>query len=53
VYKDQSVSDLRLNLVAGPVDLRQFTLLQAGELDGLELRVAQGASGPERRAGHR
>lgn len=44
-YRSQSVSELRLNLVEGKVDLGQFRLLQAGRLRGVRLGVAAGIIG--------
>jgi hypothetical protein len=39
VYKDQSASDLRLHLLRGELDLRQFALLDAARLERPRLRV--------------
>lgn len=45
MYIDQSAAELRLNVVGGPFDLAQFTLLRAGQVVGSALRVRAGIIG--------
>lgn len=33
IYRDRSAYDLRLNVVEGPLDLKQFSILKSGKID--------------------
>jgi hypothetical protein len=45
VYIDQSPGELRLNVVGGPLDLTQFTVLSSGRIAGAQLQVRAGIIG--------
>jgi hypothetical protein len=45
VYIDQSAAELRLNVIGGPLDLSQFTLLSMDHISGAQLRVRAGIIG--------
>ena len=45
MYIDQSAGELRLNVVGGPLDLSQFTVLSSGRIAGARLHVRAGIIG--------